>query len=224
MNKNMEKEYRELMKQEVPELWDRIEAGLEPKKTAAEKEKRSERRIGGSRRIRYRAWGIAAAVCLCLAAVGLGTAYPYGFDATPGKTGGDGNAEGWNNSPQMEAVEWAGGAAAEDAPDGMGEGGDRYFPMEDSAKPAETVSAPLEVRVRVLEAQDRAGEKVYTVQVEESDSEELSEGDIIRVCGSGIPEEGLTEQESYRMELDSLSGGGEEAEYSVIAVGFPEYE
>ena len=31
MNKNLEQEYRELMAEDMPDLWDRIEAGLEPK-------------------------------------------------------------------------------------------------------------------------------------------------------------------------------------------------
>lgn len=58
MNKDLEKEYKELMTNDVPDLWERIEAGLEPKQPAAEKVIRWRN---------YRVWGAAAAACLCLA-------------------------------------------------------------------------------------------------------------------------------------------------------------
>lgn len=57
MNKNLEKEYKELMTENVPDLWERIEAGLEPKQPTAKRENLWKR---------YRTWGLAAAACLCL--------------------------------------------------------------------------------------------------------------------------------------------------------------
>ncbi|MCH5264103.1 MAG: hypothetical protein J1F42_14435, partial [Lachnospiraceae bacterium] len=59
MNKDLEKEYKELMTEDVPDLWGRIEEGLEPKKATT--------RVSFWRK--YRAWGMAAAACLCLAVV-----------------------------------------------------------------------------------------------------------------------------------------------------------
>lgn len=57
MNKNLEKEYKELMTENVPDLWGRIEAGLEPKQPTAKR---------GILWKKYRTWGLAAAACLCL--------------------------------------------------------------------------------------------------------------------------------------------------------------
>ena len=57
MNKNLEKEYKELMAENVPDLWERIESGLEPKQSAAKK---------GSLWRRYGMWGFAVAACLCM--------------------------------------------------------------------------------------------------------------------------------------------------------------
>jgi len=61
MNKNLEQEYRELMAEDMSDLWDRIEAGLEPKEPVEERREQSGSRGGQSRRRRYGAWGIAAA-------------------------------------------------------------------------------------------------------------------------------------------------------------------
>ena len=57
MNKNLEKEYRELMAENAPDLWERIEAGLEPKQPTAKK---------GNLWRRYRTWGLALTACLCM--------------------------------------------------------------------------------------------------------------------------------------------------------------
>lgn len=57
MNKSLEKEYKELMAENVPDLWERIETGLEPKQPAVKK---------GNLWKRYRMWGLAVAACLCM--------------------------------------------------------------------------------------------------------------------------------------------------------------
>ena len=57
MNKNLEKEYKELMTGNVPDLWERIEAGLESKEPTAKKENLWKK---------YRMWGLAVAACLCM--------------------------------------------------------------------------------------------------------------------------------------------------------------
>ena len=57
MNKNLKKEYKRLMTENTPDLWERIEAGLEPKESAAKK---------GDLWRRYRTWGLVAAACLCI--------------------------------------------------------------------------------------------------------------------------------------------------------------
>lgn len=57
MSKQLEKEYRSLMKEDAPDLWRRIEAGLEPKKQPVHK-------MGFWKK--YRTWGMVAAACVCL--------------------------------------------------------------------------------------------------------------------------------------------------------------
>lgn len=216
MNKNLEKEYLELMAEDMPDLWDRIEAGILPKEHLTEGRDQTRSRGRQGRRTRYAAWGITAAACLCLAVVGFRTAFSGRFDAMPGQIGGEGNADGKDDSLRMNEGEWA-GMAAEDVYGNTDGAGEQYAAME-SAMPAEEASAVLEVRVRVLEVLDGAAGMAYRVQVEESTSEELSEGEIIRICGSGIPEEGLTERETYRMGLSGPLDDGGEPEYLAVTV------
>lgn len=98
MSKNLEKEYREFTIQNAPDLWERIQSGLEAKELAAEKrvtevkapaaEKSSwepkessavikcsfkgkkSATAAGRRLGKYRMWGVAAA-CLCLVVTGF---------------------------------------------------------------------------------------------------------------------------------------------------------
>ena len=221
MNKNLEQEYRELMAEDMPDLRDRIEAGLEPKQPVEVRREQSGSRGGQSRRRRYGAWGIAAAACLCLAVAGLGTAYQNRLGGMSGFTDGGENAAWENNGPQMGETEWAGEAMNGGIHD-LGQG-EEYTAM-DAERPQEPAAALLEVRVRVLEKPEDADGEVYTVQVEEAAGEALSEGDIIRIWGSGIPEEGLAEQKSYQMELSVPTDGAGGADYFVVTVRFLENE
>ena len=77
MNKDLEKEYKELVKDNVPDLWDRIEAGLEPKHSeslqqeavhleADQQESAQPVRVKINWWRRSRVWGVAAAACRCL--------------------------------------------------------------------------------------------------------------------------------------------------------------
>ena len=145
MNKNLEQEYRELMAEDMPDLWDRIEAGLEPKQPVEVRREQSGSRGGQSRRRRYGAWGIAAAACLCLAVVGLGTAYQNRLGGMSGFTDGGENAAWENNSPQMGETEWAGEAMNGGIYD-LSQG-EEYTAM-DTERPQEPAAALLEVRVR----------------------------------------------------------------------------
>ena len=58
MSKDLERDYKELVTQDAPDLWERIEGQLELQKTGAKP----------GRRKRYGVLGMAAAACLCLAA------------------------------------------------------------------------------------------------------------------------------------------------------------
>lgn len=54
MSKNLEKEYKALVNSEVPDLWARIEAGLDEKETVDKK-----------KIIHFKVWGTVAAACVC---------------------------------------------------------------------------------------------------------------------------------------------------------------
>lgn len=66
MSKNFEEEYKALANEELPDLWNRIEAGLTPKNTALLEEKADKQIIKGKKVIsffyKYRT-AVAAAVC-----------------------------------------------------------------------------------------------------------------------------------------------------------------
>ena len=87
MSKRLENEYKMLINNDVPDLWARIEGGLEPKtgvnaqtvqgqvvpenETVEKQLKNSQRPRTGqflkNRRGNYRIWGAAAAACICVA-------------------------------------------------------------------------------------------------------------------------------------------------------------
>lgn len=77
MSKNLEREYRALVGSEVPDLWDRIEAGLDDKKTDSKKnapetdfpkaDSQSERAC--AKKVNFKAWAGLAAACVCVALI-----------------------------------------------------------------------------------------------------------------------------------------------------------
>lgn len=77
MNKNLEREYRALVSSEVPDLWARIEAGLDDKKTVPEKkapetdfpEADSQVEHVRSKKVNFKAWAGLAAACVCAALI-----------------------------------------------------------------------------------------------------------------------------------------------------------
>lgn len=77
MSKDLEREYRALVDSEVPDLWARIEAGLEEKKTAPEKAETdlhitdfpaadSQMENMRDRRVNFKVWAGVAAACVCV--------------------------------------------------------------------------------------------------------------------------------------------------------------
>lgn len=279
MSKSLEKEYRELMAEDAPDLWDRIEAGLERKEQVADESglrtkagrgrkqvadesgPRTENRLrtkAGSdesgpqtktdpgrehqRRKgfgKYKNRGIAAAACLCLAAAGLSlTVAPFQ------RRGADGGGSAMNAAPRYFEAEANGGMAggnmaAEEAPTDQMNGGagledadgmpyDRYevespgemqrgpneVPLMGQEDAAREGSVTLTIRAKVLEVMETAGERSYTIQVEEGDGAKLSEGDIVTLHDGSASEERLREQEAYLFEIVAVAG----MEYEIIAV------
>lgn len=92
MSKNLEREYRALVNSEVPDLWARIEAGLEDKKTTPEKEE-TRGNVRG-KKVNLKMWAGLAAACVCVALIVPAMARMMTM-------GGSGS--GYSNSaPQME--------------------------------------------------------------------------------------------------------------------------
>lgn len=72
MKRDFEREFRELKMNEVPDLWNRIEAGLSDKKIAASSSGAaaiSVNRYNFGKRAAWRKWGTLAAACLCAALI-----------------------------------------------------------------------------------------------------------------------------------------------------------
>ena len=83
MSRDLEREYRALVNSEAPDLWARIEAGLEDKKTAPETAKTAasdlhitdfpttdaQREQPRIRKVNFRVWAGIAAACACVALI-----------------------------------------------------------------------------------------------------------------------------------------------------------
>lgn len=205
MSKDLEKEYRELIAEDVPELWDRIEAGLEPKKSAKD-------RAGQWRR--YRLWGTAVAACLGLV---MAATFLFGERLDQG---------GSNSTPQidsLDAVSYSGSAAEAGDADGTSytasanEDGSTTAFQEPSAWAAaeEDISYALVAGkvTAVTEAEDRL---TFEVEIEWTDLEEYSEGEAITLYGEEMPEETPVVGETYMFELLVSAEGDEFQEYLII--------
>ena len=98
MSKDLEKEYKELMSADAPDLWEKIEAGLEPKQSNVKMKSRIK-----STHI----WGMVAAACLCLV-----ISVPILFGGRKGSSA-DGSTSDVNMSPAKIFNNGSGGSANE---------------------------------------------------------------------------------------------------------------
>lgn len=139
MSKDLEREYRALVNSEVPDLWARIEAGLEDKAAAPGDAMTdlhitdfsvtaSEMKTVRDRRVNYRVWAGVAAACVCAALVvpalvrnvGVGSSDGFGSLARNFTVQNDASKadsyEAANNAGQAEAAcEEAGNAGQAEA-------------------------------------------------------------------------------------------------------------
>ena len=67
MSRKLESEYKNLVFQDVPDLWSRIEANLEPKQQPNNIVNENSNKKVVSFKKRYKAWGTVAAACACVA-------------------------------------------------------------------------------------------------------------------------------------------------------------
>lgn len=216
MNKDLEKEYKELMTEDVPDLWGRIEAGLEPKEPAS-------KQVSFWRK--NRTWGAVAAACLCVAisapviysqlrSSNMSTSENAGaaYDAAP-------------QAPQEEMTEdagWYENAAA-----------DNYSPAEDGYTADANAGAVYEegdaaneaviicmIRAEVMEVSEEENGMVYTVTVVDSDYTGFSEEDIIKLCDEYFIDEELMEGETYLFDILVPFEDDDMTEYTIIDIRY----
>lgn len=185
MSKQLEKEYRSLMEEDAPDLWGRIEAGLEPKKQPVHK-------TGFWRK--YRAWGAVAAACVCLMlAVPVMQRLTYkgesnAFDSAS-SAGGNMSANG----------------AAENTVGEMLDG--------------EQEAVGCTMTAKVLELSESENRIAYTVQIEETDSGELLNGEQIILYDERMLDVRLEEGETYRLRI-TVRAEGDGPEYLLEEIIF----
>lgn len=234
MSKDLEKEYQKLMTEDLPDLWDRIDAGLEPKQPAVKK-------ISLWRT--YRTWGTVAAAVLCLAVIG-----PVLFMQITGRNPGSGpqsyssapsegdmadlheqnpqNVTGYeeaaggavNGGAQVEALPAEGYISHEEAFEGdFVWDGDMHEEALNADSATEN-SAIVTVRAVVEEMLEKEGRTVYLVRIEDAGDSGFSERSILRLYGeSGFTEEPVV-GESYFFDFAVSIIGYGTAEYIVMDV------
>lgn len=209
MSKSLENEYKELIAEDVPDLWERIEAGLEPKHPAAEK--RSLWR-------KYRVWG-AVAACLCLAVT-----VPAIFIGN-----GAGSSNASEKLTDASCDFWADGMAGTSSEDiiTMEEVSENSIdnnatvneaPVtydEEAAVDESHISSTIRARVLEVSATERG--TVYTVMIEEADSTGLFPEDEIKLYAGESLEE-LAEGEAYLLDISAVSADNDIAEYLIKGV------
>lgn len=229
MNKNLEKEYKELVKDNVPDLWDRIEVGLEPKQAEAEQQESAQPvpvKINWWRRSRV--WGVAAAACLCLMitvpviygkfksgdASTDGMSMQYGATQNGSSyTDHAANFGGRNEYTEAVGAENAGANAV---------GAEAAVPQDyNDAAVNDAYARPycsiLAVVMEVVEEEDR---KAYFVQIDkiyEDDNGDLAEGDVLKMYDENVYENEMVEGKSYLIDFNIYTDDNGETEYMIHA-------
>lgn len=176
MNRDLEKEYKELMAENAPDLWERIEVGLEPKQSAAKK---------GKLWKGYRTWGLAVAACLFMIVtvpviLKKNTDESSRSDNTPAYDIGvaDGNLSMADGS--LNAVENAG----------------TLFEA-----PSDDDDATYTIMGTVIGVSEEEGRRAYIVDIFRTDLTELSEGDSIRLYSDWDFSKEILEGEEYLFDI-----------------------
>lgn len=104
MSKDLEKEYKELIDSDAPDLWTRIEAGIDEKNVSGYKKK-------ALKRFHYGVWGTALAACLCVA-----VAVPVMMQVSKGQIN---DMTAAPEAEKFDADDMADNAAMSDNADGM---------------------------------------------------------------------------------------------------------
>lgn len=197
MNKDLEKEYKELMTEDVPDLWGRIEAGLEPKQPTA-------KQVSFLRK--KRVWGTAVAACICIAiSVPFIQSQFRGEKMSTSDNGGATN-EMMLQAPQEEMADGAGwyeNAAAEN-----------YSPVEDNymedtnnglgyeaGTTVDQDAITYTVMAEVTEVSEKENGMVYTVKIVASDYAGFSEDDTVKLYDEYFADEEIMVGEIYFFDI-----------------------
>lgn len=238
MSKNLEREYRALVNSEVPDLWARIEAGLEDKKTAPEESASEEKETDfqtenvRSKKVNFKMWAGLAAACVCVALivpamartltmVGEGNSYS---NSAPQELDSHGKAGSGGQETAEEAI--ANDAAAP-GDNGMG----NSVVTSDNATAAadidHTVSSGQEfaffrATVEILDIDIRTNGKVlYTAKVIASENADLQVDSEIKIISPVVETEGavtLEEAQTYDLMLceEQSDDSGEEKAFLLV--------
>lgn len=216
MSKGLEKEYRELMAENVPDLWDRIDAGLEPKKSASGK---------GTLWRKYRTWGTVAAAVLLLAVTGPVLFMQIRSENTgtaPEVSDGGNEADtDTDDAVQEEAFpEYDYAPPAEAAEDSIGDQSVRGEALQNDFNEEAVTNAftGFSVRAEVKEILEKDGRTIYLVRIEEAKVTGFAEGDLLRLYGGSSLTEEPVEGESYFFDFTISIIGYGATEYIVTDV------
>ncbi|MDE6749187.1 MAG: hypothetical protein K2K21_09035 [Lachnospiraceae bacterium] len=102
MERDFKQEFIELKQNEIPDLWNRIEAGLSEKEVTASVPEKAE---SSFKKINWRRWGTLAAACLCVAIIIPAIALRTGNDSSPSYSGGQSDGNMSNSAPMYYGVE-----------------------------------------------------------------------------------------------------------------------
>ncbi len=208
MSKDLEKEYRALVNSEAPDLWARIEVGLEEKTVRSHREKFIKKKW------HFKMWAGLAAACVCVALslpVIMRYFSPDGSNSdivSPGNnTVGMGDTAGIT---EYAAVESAGEIVLEESirPAAINE---EY----DIAEAAEQKSNNFTVTAEILDIDIHKDSGIlYTISVTASENTDVQAGSEIKIFSSALTTGGviaLEKSQSYQFTLaDDMTHSAEE--------------
>lgn len=222
MSKDLEREYRAFVNSEVPDLWARIEAGLEDKKTVAEAAETdlhitdfqaadSQMEIRRGKRVHFKAWGGLAAACVCMLliipamtrAVEMAGGGSFS-NSPPNYTAQDNSApqaaeescEKAEDARQESAYEAVNNAAAEE--NGMGSS---VITSDDTAAGEEQESYSFHATVEILDTDVHMDSGIlYTAKVIVSENPDIQVDSEIKIVSTAV-EAALENSQTYDLIL-----------------------
>ena len=96
MERDFKQEFIELKQNEIPDLWNRIEAGLSEKKVTASVPEKADSSL---KNINWRRWGTLAAACLCVVIIIPAISMIIGNDESPSYSGSQSGGNMSNSAP-----------------------------------------------------------------------------------------------------------------------------